>query len=62
MPNALPHANINLQEVSTRNEHARHIVDRLRISHADAYGHLAIPRRRAERFARALSGNHPAFR
>ena len=26
MPNALPHANINLQEVSTRNEHARHIV------------------------------------
>ena len=26
MPNALPHADINLQEVSTRNEHARHIV------------------------------------
>ena len=26
MPNALPHTNINLQEVSTRNEHARHIV------------------------------------
>lgn len=26
MPDALPHANINLQEVSTRNEAARHII------------------------------------
>ena len=26
MPNTFPHANINLQEVSTRNDHARHIV------------------------------------
>ncbi len=26
MPDAFPHADIKLQEVSTRNEHARHIV------------------------------------
>ncbi len=26
MPNTIPHASINLQEASTRNDHARHIV------------------------------------
>ena len=26
MPNTFPHTNIDLQEVSTRNDHARHIV------------------------------------
>ena len=26
MPNTIPHANINLQEVSARNDNARHIV------------------------------------
>ena len=62
MPNAFPHANINLQEVSTRNEHARHIVAGFASAMPTLTRHLAVPRRRAERCARTLSGDHPAFR
>ena len=48
MPDTSPNANINLQEVSTRNKHARHIVAGFASAMPWLAGHLGIPARRAQ--------------
>ena len=62
MPNTARTPSIDLQEISTRNEHARHIVAGFASAMPTLADMLGIPARRAQRHGRALRGNHAAFR
>ena len=49
MPDTLPHVNIDLQEVTTRNDTAQHIVAGFSRPNAHAGRYLAFPGSRAQR-------------